>query len=277
MSGKFMMNGIPYLGGGGSGGGNVDDVQVNGTSVVDANKIAQITSYKEVTQAQYEALPDTKLNDGILYAIKDSNGAGGFPPLIYSDIEREVGVWRDGKPLYQITFHITQNLSSSMTITHNISDFDFCVSVDGSALFGSGDNLYAEPVCTGSEMASGWGVGIIDVNKTTFGIQVGSTRISTAGLTAIDVTLKYTKTTDTAGSGSWATSGGYAHHYSTTEQIVGTWIDGKPLYEKSYSKVLPSSHDHDSGYSYLIDSDVSYIDNLIDANGFMNLVALVQH
>lgn len=26
--------------------------------------------------------------------------------------------------------------------------------------------------------------------------------------------------------------GGYAHHYSTTEQVVGTWIDGKPLYEK---------------------------------------------
>lgn len=27
--------------------------------------------------------------------------------------------------------------------------------------------------------------------------------------------------------------GGYAHHYSTTEQVVGTWIDGKPLYEKT--------------------------------------------
>ena len=24
------------------------------------------------------------------------------------------------------------------------------------------------------------------------------------------------------------------HHYSTSEQIIGTWIDGKPLYEKTY-------------------------------------------
>ena len=24
------------------------------------------------------------------------------------------------------------------------------------------------------------------------------------------------------------------HNYSTTEQVVGTWIDGKPIYEKSY-------------------------------------------
>ena len=24
------------------------------------------------------------------------------------------------------------------------------------------------------------------------------------------------------------------HHYSTTEQVVGTWIDGKPIYEKTW-------------------------------------------
>ena len=28
---------------------------------------------------------------------------------------------------------------------------------------------------------------------------------------------------------------GTTHHYSTTEQVVGTWIDGKPLYEKTIS------------------------------------------
>lgn len=26
--------------------------------------------------------------------------------------------------------------------------------------------------------------------------------------------------------------GGSGHDYSTTEQVVGTWIDGKPIYEK---------------------------------------------
>lgn len=31
-----------------------------------------------------------------------------------------------------------------------------------------------------------------------------------------------------------AGAGGGGHTYSTTEQVVGTWIDGKPVYEKSY-------------------------------------------
>lgn len=81
------------LGGGGGGGGNVDDVEVNGVSVVDANKVAKITSYKEVTQAEYDALPASKLTDGIAYFIKDSGGSGidflkvvnGAVCLIYDD------------------------------------------------------------------------------------------------------------------------------------------------------------------------------------------------
>lgn len=75
------------------GGGNVDDVEVNGVSVVDGNKVAKITSYKEVTQAEYDALPATKLTDGIAYFIKDSGGSGidfltvvnGAVCLIYDD------------------------------------------------------------------------------------------------------------------------------------------------------------------------------------------------
>jgi len=52
--------------------GAIDDVQVNGQSVVE-NKIAEITSYKEVTKAEYDALGDEKYSDGILYCIKDAN------------------------------------------------------------------------------------------------------------------------------------------------------------------------------------------------------------
>jgi hypothetical protein len=48
------------------------------------------------------------------------------------------------------------------------------------------------------------------------------------------LTLRYTKTTDTAGSGQWTPQGVPAVHYSTDEQIVGTWIDRKPLYEKTF-------------------------------------------
>lgn len=58
--------------GGGGGGGNVNDVLVNGVSVLDSNHDAQITSYKEVTQTQYDNLPSSKLTDGIAYFIKDA-------------------------------------------------------------------------------------------------------------------------------------------------------------------------------------------------------------
>lgn len=57
---------------GGGGGGSVNDVLVNGVSVVDGNGDAQIVSYKEVTQAQYDALPSSKESDGVAYFIKDA-------------------------------------------------------------------------------------------------------------------------------------------------------------------------------------------------------------
>lgn len=66
------VNGVTVVNVTGGGGGSVNDVLVNGVSVVDGNGDAQIVSYKEVTQAQYDALPNTKLSDGIMYAITDA-------------------------------------------------------------------------------------------------------------------------------------------------------------------------------------------------------------
>lgn len=66
------VNGVTVVNVTGGGGGSVNDVLVNGVSVVDANGDAQVVSYKEVTQAEYDALPNTKLSDGILYAITDA-------------------------------------------------------------------------------------------------------------------------------------------------------------------------------------------------------------
>ena len=78
--------------GGGGGGGNVDDVLVNGVSVVDGNHDAQITSYEEVTQAQYDALPSSKLTNGVAYFIKDAPApdeyltvVNGAVNIIYDD------------------------------------------------------------------------------------------------------------------------------------------------------------------------------------------------
>lgn len=38
-----------------------------------------------------------------------------------------------------------------------------------------------------------------------------------------------------------ATGGGGSTSYSTTEQVIGTWIDGKPLYQKTFSATTPAT------------------------------------
>ena len=76
------MNIIDEHMGGGGGGGNVDDVLVNGVSVVDGNHDAQITSYEEVTQAEYDALPASKLTNGIAYFIKDAPAPDEFLTVV---------------------------------------------------------------------------------------------------------------------------------------------------------------------------------------------------
>jgi hypothetical protein len=75
------------------------------------------------------------------------------------------------------------------------------------------------------------------------------------------VTIYYTKTTDTAGSGTWNGQGGLAHHYSTNETVIGTWIDGKPIYEKTVEIAnLPSTANVYTDYSH----GISNISKIID-------------
>ena len=44
----------------------------------------------------------------------------------YSTEEVKIGTWTDGKPLYRKTFNITSGFSTSLNITHNISNIDYC-------------------------------------------------------------------------------------------------------------------------------------------------------
>jgi len=212
--------------GGGGGSGNVDDVEVNGVSVLDpVTKIAEITSYEEVTQAEYNALPDDKLSNGIAYFIKDSvNGADGFPPLIYSFEERQVGVWADGKPLYQKSYALPNavNISNNTNLTTYMSDI----------------------TSTLERFVFAFGCGTDRKSTSPFYIQFYNSQIMAWATPAFDtniITVQYTKTTGTAGSGDWTPSGALAVHYSTNEQVIGTWTNGKPLYQKSFAFSPPFS------------------------------------
>ena len=198
-------------------------------------------------------MPDTKYHDGILYCIKDSGSEKTefFYPIIYSFAEREVGVWTDGKPLYQKTVEIT-NITSGTNVDfyHGISNIDIPVGCSGFAF--RSDSIikmsYMSYILPGSASGASTSVNADSFFNISAFItdrirySLGST---VSGLvTKIVVTLLYTKTTDTPGSGSWAQDGIPAVHYSTDEKVIGTWVDGKPIYEKSYVLDTPLLINH---------------------------------
>lgn len=57
------------------------------------------------------------------------------------------------------------------------------------------------------------------------------------------------------------------NQYSTEEQLVGTWIDGKPLYQKTVEFTTPSKNSIQE-YSYLPEIPFSSIDKIISVDGW---------
>ena len=53
--------------------------------------------------------------------------------------------------------------------------------------------------------------------------------------------------------------------YSTTEEVVGTWIDGKPIYRKTFDNISVAS----SEYSVVPIATGLTIDNLINVSGYL--------
>ena len=151
-----------------------------------------------------------------------------YLPALYSEEEREVGVWTDGKPLYQKTITISSVSydSSWHEVDHNISDIDTIGSVEGVVMDSNGAAYY--PANTYRPTY-------------TIGILIGATKTKInyinnwlGSASNLIVTLQYTKTTDQPGSGKYLPDGQYTHHYSTSEKVVGTWIDGSTLYERTW-------------------------------------------
>ena len=167
---------------------------------------------------------------------KSYTGTGDLliQPVIYSDDERCIGVWRDGKPLYRktVSFDDTmfQNDGYGKKITVTIPDVE---AIKTSQVFIENNTLPLAYV-QGSIYATYWA--IVDNTDTVdivfrYSSEIGSNLHGFfINSTAI---LQYTKTTDTAGTAAWVPTGATPIHYSLNEQVIGTWIDGKPLYQKT--------------------------------------------
>ena len=159
-----------------------------------------------------------------------NNKPDGYPPLIYSDEEREVGVWRDGKPIYQKTI-IGGSASGNTGIDLTLLNIDKFIGVDSSGTWAKrADNSVIVTLNFNAPNGATYGW-TIEYNESSKYLWIG---LNAFNLSEYCITLQYTKTTDTAGSGTWTTQGTPTVHYSTTEHIIGTWINNKPIYEITY-------------------------------------------
>lgn len=165
------------------------------------------------------------------YGIQTGTTHSKFQPVIYSLEEREIGVWTDGKPLYQKTF-IWNPTSTETTIDVSSLNIDKLVKRQGTFTRNSGGTIQQKNLEYRTEDVSNNNYGIqCEIRSTNLLIRISAYTYSE--IIEVRVTIQYTKTTDVAGSGTWTPQGVPAHHYSTDEHIVGTWM-GETLWEKTY-------------------------------------------
>ena len=200
--------------------------------------------------------PDTVVTEERLYQFYQQilPYLGGMPDILankfskadlYSTDEKLIGRWIDGKPLYQKTFAgITAPAKTTATITNEDLSIDRIIRASFSDYMYNGASISGTTFpYKGSQIWISNGVLSIylDKDKTTVG----------------DATIQYTKTTDSA------VEIGDDTDYSTTEKIVGTWIDGKPVYQKTLEcGTLPNNSTKSVAHGI---SDLAYV---VSCEGF---------
>lgn len=172
---------------------------------------------------------------------------GGMPDVLankfakgdmFSTSEKMIGQWTDGKPLYQkvVTgLSYGENENTWKNTGANISDIDALIRCSGVRI---SDYTIANQ----------------------FNFKVGSSNgniqyFTTKSFGNVDcLIIQYTKTTDSA------VAIGDDTDYSTTEKIVGTWIDGSPIYQKTIDfGALPNNTTKNVAHGI---SDISTVINI---------------
>lgn len=196
--------------------------------------------------------------------------AYGFSPVIYSDVERKIGVWRDNKPLYQKTIVTTYNSSAT---SYQIDVSALNLETIGNAILSVGSDNYMAEVgdyySSSSDHIRWYYERSIEKVTIEFGNAYPTKPFE------VRLTLQYTKTTDVAGSGDYNTYGVPTVHYSTSEQVIGTYL-GKPLYQRTWDFVstnIINANTWTNLFSNDIDIDKVTMNETLDDEGRSNKVA----
>ena len=241
------INEIAQSGGGGGGSGGHTIVNDSGTSLTQRGNLqfkgaysrdnstdstTEVNVIRNMTKAEFDLLSEAEKTGIINVTDVTGGGENEFQPVIYSETERELGVWIDGKPLYEKTIDCGYlPYIDTKSVAHNISNLDTIA--DAYAIVKqevTPTKFFILPYTT---TLSEYNIQMY-IDTTNVVITASSDRTNCYAHTVI----RYTKTTDTAGSGQWTPQGVPAVHYSTTEHVVGTWVDGSTIYEKTLA--IPS-------------------------------------
>lgn len=196
---------------------------------------------------------------------------GGMPDILankfskgdmYSTDEKMIGQWIDGKPVYQKTFSgIFSSNSDETLVTADINLNDNVL-------------IEAKGFLTNDINGVKYLIGYSNTTYYNSGVLLlpGGVRIDTAGSQAsvfrgqpYVITLQYTKTTDSP------VAIGIDTDYSTEEKIVGTWIDGKPIYQKTIQTTMPSTSSQNTIVEKIVSIGAS-IDMVVDHRAMMSFI-----
>lgn len=212
------------------------DYQGKGSSQFVAYSITSRTNVTVVLTIQYTKTTDTPWSGKFVPQGYGYVSSGD----IYSFEERQVGVWADGKPLYQKTFDcgaLPNNNTKFVQTGYLVSEITV-VEIFGVA-HNSNTNATLPIARAWSATGSSYVIDAIAIaNNDDMAIRIG-TLVDLSSYDKTYVTIQYTKTTDVAGSGEYVPSGDKAVHYSTEEEVIGTWIDGSTIYRKVFTFSTP--------------------------------------
>lgn len=157
---------------------------------------------------------------------------GGMPEMVankfskgdlYSTDEKMIGQWIDGKPLYQKTIEVNVTTSTNQGANIYTGEISISTFFDFSTI----DNMFFDIEHSFYVLGNARGFVYGWVAKEALTVLLGT--LYARSNAPSKLTFQYTKTTDSP------ISIGDANDYSTEEKIVGTWVDGKPIYQKTFS------------------------------------------
>lgn len=153
---------------------------------------------------------------------------GSFVPVIahqvYSTDEQVVGVWTDGKPVYRVVIRASGLIEGSKIEVSHLS-IENMIIVEGTWIDKNNNKIPLTYFYTSNNNYSYW------INGTDLSINIHN---KTANSVDAEIIITYTKTTDTPTTSKVPFEP--LHEYSTEEKLVGYWIDGKPLYQRTFIK-----------------------------------------